>query len=1084
MNPSGRSRRRGYLLVSVALMLVVVAAVVLLLTNAGASGNASARAVATGDRVRLVANAGLERARWASRAAGCAASLGMASAAFDGVSLSATQTGGATATTYTLAPSADAWIEKSGLNLNHGSDSELLLRDGAGQEEIGLLRFDLSSLPSGAHVVEATLTLHATSGDPAGVIELREVASSWTEGAVTWTQINAAVGTGAAGVLPPLALSGAELRVNLSELAQAWANVPASNFGVALVARSTSGQRTRVATREAASLLRPQLRVVVVSGAITPAQVQSVGTLGLGVQRTLTASGVTLEQAGAELILQTPGATEDVYLDASQSTSNFGNANTLRVSRVSGDQVALLRFDLRGLPSGATILEARLGLYLQSSSSLAGGVISAHRAIRGWTEAGATHAKYDGSMPWTTPGGDYEPRAVAELTFTAATPGFYEWDVTPLARDWHAAGGGGGVLLRGASTAVNDAMFTSSEGTDATRHPYLRLTLSCACGAACNVPRRTGSLLLVIGDTSALTSGDTAARAALEAWGYTTNLLSDQAAASAFTSGAAANDAIYVAASADPAALAGKLGGLAKGIVSEEPGIAAELGLATSFGSSAAASVIVSDTAHEITRAFAALPLAIHEQPRLLTTLSGTLASGLSSLASVSGAPSLAALENGAARTGGGGAAGRRVMLPIGASSTANWTRLAAGGKTVVQRAVEWAMKTPPPPAKLPIAHWKLDETSGLIAADSVGGHDGSLTGAVAWTSSGQIDGALRFAGTAGTATVPDDKALNPAAALTISTWAYLDRSSSTGTYEIVSKRGLPGNTGYGLWWYNGDLRFAGGSLIVSAGLSLTPRVWQHVAVTFDDAANQVAFFVDGVERKRLTFSGSIPSTTASFYIGAQPYYGSYWNGLLDDVRLYDTALSSAEIAALAAPGGGGSPGKPPDPVCEATFADDFQTNGYGGNSGTHKWDGDWSEINDDGSPSGDDERVETVGSTLAVRVRDNDGGGEGIERAFRPPPGVSSAKLSFGSWRTGLDDASDYVAVQLSADGKPWVEIARIAGPGNDSTSAPALGSEVDVASQLGAVTRIRFLGSPGLGGADILYFDNVTVRLAVPCP
>lgn len=1075
-----RARQGGYLLASVGMLLVVAAAVVFLLSSSGVVGNASARAIASGDRLELAASAGLAHARWASQATGCAANLGMASSALGGVSVSASATaGGGSVTAYAFVPNADAWIEESAPASNHGSDADLRIQDGTGQRQIGLLRFDLSALPSGARVVEATLLVHATESDRAGAVEVRALQASWLEGSVTWAQIASAVDTGGSAVLPPQPSAPVDLRVNLSELAQAWANAPTSNFGIALVARSSSGLRTRVATREAASAQRPVLRVVVATSALSLATIQAVSALPPGTTRTLIASGVRREQTGAELLLQTAGAVEDAYLDASSATLNYGSAVTLRVSRVGSEQAALLRFDLSALPADATILQARVGLYLESAQALAGGTIAAQRATRSWTEAGATHQRYDAANSWSAPGGDYEPRALDERTFSAPTPGFYEWDVTPLARAWHSGDGNAGVLLRGTSAAVDRAVFTSSEAADVTRGPYLRLALGCACGATCNLPRRTGALLLVVGDKNALAQGDVAARAAFAGWGYAVTLADDDASSASLASDASANDAVYVAASADPAKLTGKLAGLVRGIVSEEPGLAAELGLATSFGSSSSSSVTVSNTAHEISRAFAAQPLTIHEQTRQLTTLAGTLAPGLTALATVASAPSLAALEKGAARSGGGSASGRRVMLPIGASAIANWTQLTSGGQTLVRRAVDWATRTPAV-AKTPIAHWKLDEGTGLVARDSVGGHHAALIGPVTWTSAGQLDGAVRFASGA-SVRAPHHAALTPTAALTIAAWTYLDRATAAGTYEIVSKENAAATAGYYFEQESGDLWFGSGASYATAGVSLTPRMWHHVAVTFADAANEVVFFVDGVERRRATFASSISGSTGEFTIGNQPSFNYFWNGFLDDVRLYDAALTPAEIAVLVAPGGAPGPG---GGTCKTAAADDFESEEYYGSTGTIPWASDWIEFNDDGDPDEDDERVLEVGTTLAVRLCDNDGGGEGVERSVVPPAGATAATLSFSYWREKLDDANDYVVAQLSADGGAWIEVARISGPGTDSKSSPAQRIEVDVSARIGSIMRLRFLTSPALGGGDLVYVDDVNIAFAAPCP
>ena len=67
------------------------------------------------------------------------------------------------------------------------------------------------------------------------------------------------------------------------------------------------------------------------------------------------------------------------------------------------------------------------------------------------------------------------------------------------------------------------------------------------------------------------------------------------------------------------------------------------------------------------------------------------------------------------------------------------------------------------------------------------------------------------------------------------------------------------------------------------------------------------------------------------------------------------------------------------------TYADDFQSGGYGGSVGSRFWGPDWQEINESDGPSSGDERIVNVDVSLRLRVRDNDGGGEGVSRAVNP---------------------------------------------------------------------------------------------------
>jgi Concanavalin A-like lectin/glucanases superfamily len=73
-------------------------------------------------------------------------------------------------------------------------------------------------------------------------------------------------------------------------------------------------------------------------------------------------------------------------------------------------------------------------------------------------------------------------------------------------------------------------------------------------------------------------------------------------------------------------------------------------------------------------------------------------------------------------------------------------------------------------------------------------------------------------------------------------------------------------------------------------------RRWSHLAVTYDGAA--VSLFVDGDEVSRRPTTGAIRGTASPLWIGGNHPYGEYFEGLIDEVRIYDRALSGEEVRA------------------------------------------------------------------------------------------------------------------------------------------------------------------------------------------
>ena len=163
-----------------------------------------------------------------------------------------------------------------------------------------------------------------------------------------------------------------------------------------------------------------------------------------------------------------------------------------------------------------------------------------------------------------------------------------------------------------------------------------------------------------------------------------------------------------------------------------------------------------------------------------------------------------------------------------------------------------------------------------------------------------------------------------------------------------------------------------------------------------------------------------------------------------------------------------------------ATVRDEFNAISFSNNDGTANWAGGWQEINEsDGPDSGDVEIHSDLGNNR-LQIRDNDGGGEGVQRQV-DLSGAASAVLSFDFRRQSLDEAGDYVAVEISMSGTGWTELVRFAGPGNDSVYQTWSG---DVGAYLSSNTAIRFISSSSLGRYDTVFFDNVQIEYTLDDP
>ena len=183
-------------------------------------------------------------------------------------------------------------------------------------------------------------------------------------------------------------------------------------------------------------------------------------------------------------------------------------------------------------------------------------------------------------------------------------------------------------------------------------------------------------------------------------------------------------------------------------------------------------------------------------------------------------------------------------------------------------------------------ASWRLDETEGAVAADRIGGNDGTLHGGPLWQpEGGKKDGALLLDGV-------DDY---------VTTAFVLDPAARPFSVFAWVKDGAPGQVvlsqaGGANWLMAGgsdgvlmtDLKSAG-----RQGKSLTSTIviadgdWHRVGLSWD-GSNRV-LYVDNIEVGKDTQS-NLPSSAGGLYIGGGNKLGAgtFWTGLIDDVRIYN----------------------------------------------------------------------------------------------------------------------------------------------------------------------------------------------------
>jgi uncharacterized repeat protein (TIGR01451 family) len=218
------------------------------------------------------------------------------------------------------------------------------------------------------------------------------------------------------------------------------------------------------------------------------------------------------------------------------------------------------------------------------------------------------------------------------------------------------------------------------------------------------------------------------------------------------------------------------------------------------------------------------------------------------------------------------------------------------------------------PPTPGLVAAYSFNEGSGTNVADASGAGNAGTIGTATWTTQGKYGGALSFNGTTAKVTVPDAPSLRLTSAMTLEAWVF-PTAASTEWKDLVYK----GNDNYYLSASSCcQGRPAGGGIFSGSygetfGTSnLVVNTWTHLATTYDGTT--LRLYVNGAQVSSIAKSGTIATSTNPLTIGGDAIYGQYLAGRIDEVRLYNAALTQAQVQAdmNTSIGGGGTDTQPP----------------------------------------------------------------------------------------------------------------------------------------------------------------------------
>lgn len=255
-------------------------------------------------------------------------------------------------------------------------------------------------------------------------------------------------------------------------------------------------------------------------------------------------------------------------------------------------------------------------------------------------------------------------------------------------------------------------------------------------------------------------------------------------------------------------------------------------------------------------------------------------------------------------------------QLPHPVINTTYYWRVDAVGPAGTTTGNTWSFTTASP--KGLVGHWRLDENSGVTAYDSSQyHHQGAITGFMpAWQAAGRFKGSLLFNSPTATGSILVPHAshlLFDQNSFTVSLWVKMAantyNSSTGGDAYLIHKGTFEANTGkwYGLQLRDGKLTFAIDdgvtktdlvTTVTAAPYNLFTNQWKHIVIIRDVATKQMKMYIDGMLTGTKAYTTGTTGRLTNLFIGNSPENKPF-RDLMDDVRLYNYALSAAEIAAL-----------------------------------------------------------------------------------------------------------------------------------------------------------------------------------------
>jgi hypothetical protein len=613
-----------------------------------------------------------------------------------------------TASSFVLQPDAaageDAYIWEFAKTTNYGNDDETWVATGNKNTSLSLFKFNLSGLPAGINILNASLSLHHRDGnDPDVPVSAHRITNDWEESSVSWNNRKTGIAWNTPGgdydstivsttnVGP---LSNTRYEWDITSLVQGWFNGTYSNQGIVLrtVAAGIFGERLDTSDH-ADQTRRPRLSISYSCECGNPCLApQGAGNILMVVSDEF---WMTPGEQRKKALFESWGYTVNLI---SQWDVSW-NFDTLAVNN---DVVYVSEgIDHTTWGIAPKLVATTLGVVNEEGMLNDALGISNNAGITVGSTLNVTDTSHYITAPF--PAGPleiYNADMEQQAIFNGPAP-----DLQTLA---DVAGSDSLVVLESGATLKGGAIAAGRRvmlplGREANFNlDYLnnngrlivQRALQWGTGNTGSAPP-IKNLLLVVVDPGSLTAQEAAKKTLIESWGYTVALIDEADSQASYDTALAANDVVYITEDVSSGTVGTKLVNATIGVVTEEDNLSDEFGLSDSihWGSG---TVLKIEGTHYITETLPPGNLTILTATESLADLTGSLAPALQIHGVSTSGPALASVEAGADVIAGRTATGRRVQLPWGGDNF-DVNHLNADGKTIMKRAIEWGAGVAPP---------------------------------------------------------------------------------------------------------------------------------------------------------------------------------------------------------------------------------------------------------------------------------------------------------------------------------------------------------------------------------------------------